>query len=344
MREQRRLHHVEGVAIAAVQGVEMREQAQAFGLGLVAAPDRGERLQRRDHVLARHAAGRRQQLDLAQPALRRGAAVLGGDGGAILLERVVLAAEAFGETAAQHVDRRLQVGRYADRVELVEQPSGAGVVLHLDRRAQRLLHRQPLQLERQRRHRAVETLEVLARLVPLALAGEGDAAPQPGVLLVADARRREVLDRLVGPVDEDFGHRAQDAAGDVVAAALVGDGDVEHRLGLRRHALRQIEAREIEARLLARGRRRRRGFVQELGLARQERGVLVEAPELRIEAHVLEGRDRSPACRAPSPTATARADARCRSCWPTASPSGRRRSAARPRPGSTPAARSSTKC
>ena len=75
MRQHRRAHHVEGVAIAAVLGVEMRQQLEAFGLGLVAAPDGGERLELVDHVLARHVAGGKAQHDLAQAALRRGAAV-----------------------------------------------------------------------------------------------------------------------------------------------------------------------------------------------------------------------------------------------------------------------------
>ena len=75
MRQHRRAHDVEGVAIAAVLGVKMRQQLEALDLGLVAAPHRGERLEFVDDVLARHVADRECQHDLAQAALRGGAAV-----------------------------------------------------------------------------------------------------------------------------------------------------------------------------------------------------------------------------------------------------------------------------
>jgi hypothetical protein len=52
MRRERRAHDVEGVAIAALLGVEARQQLQPLDLGLVAAPDRGERLDRLDRFAA----------------------------------------------------------------------------------------------------------------------------------------------------------------------------------------------------------------------------------------------------------------------------------------------------
>ena len=47
MRRERGAHDVEGVAIALLLGIEAREQLQRLDLGLVAAPDRGERLELR---------------------------------------------------------------------------------------------------------------------------------------------------------------------------------------------------------------------------------------------------------------------------------------------------------
>ena len=72
MHQQRHAHGVEGGAIAVVLGIKMREQLEAFRLGLVAAPDRGERLERVDHVLARHVAdGVAQQRSRAGALARR---------------------------------------------------------------------------------------------------------------------------------------------------------------------------------------------------------------------------------------------------------------------------------
>ena len=50
MRGERDAHDVEGVAVAALLGVEPREQLQRLDLGLVAAPGGGERLQLVDRL------------------------------------------------------------------------------------------------------------------------------------------------------------------------------------------------------------------------------------------------------------------------------------------------------
>ena len=172
MRQHRRAHDVEGLAVAAVLGVKMRQHLEPFGFGIVAAPDGGERLQFGDRVLARHVLHRKAQRDLAQAPLRRGAAVAGIGGEAIGGERVVDAAEAFVELAGEHGHRRLEIRRNADGVEFVEHARRAVEVAHRDRRTQRFAQGHALQLERQRAHGAFHVLELLARLDPFAEAGE----------------------------------------------------------------------------------------------------------------------------------------------------------------------------
>ena len=66
------------------------------------------------------------QHDLAQPALRGGRPVRRGGGGAIGGERFAAAAQPFGEPAGEHGDLRLELGRHADRFEIVEQRGGGG--------------------------------------------------------------------------------------------------------------------------------------------------------------------------------------------------------------------------
>ena len=186
MRQQRHPHDVEGVAIAVVLGVKMREQLEPFRFGLVAAPDRGERLERDDHVLARHVADGVAQQDLAQAALRGGAPVVRSRGGAVVGERVRVAAQGFFQAADQHGDRRLHLGRHADGLELVDDAVGAVEIAHLDGGSQRFAQRHALQFDRQRGNRAIDVLEGGVRLRPFALAGIGDRAPDRRVELVAD--------------------------------------------------------------------------------------------------------------------------------------------------------------
>ena len=131
---------------------------------------------------------------------------------------------------------------------------GAVEVAHLDRRAQRLAQRHALQLDRQRADGGVDVLEAVARLGPVALPRIGDGAPERRVELIADLRIGQLLERIVGPVEHHIGDGLEHGAGDVVGAALIGERHVEHGLGFRRHVAREIEAREIEPRLLALGR------------------------------------------------------------------------------------------
>ncbi len=56
MRQHGHAHDVEGVAVAPLLRIEMRQQLEPLDLGLVAAPDGGERLQREDRIRARQRA------------------------------------------------------------------------------------------------------------------------------------------------------------------------------------------------------------------------------------------------------------------------------------------------
>ena len=70
MCPQRGAHDVERVAVATILGVEPRQELQRLDLGLVAAPDRGQRLEIGDGVGALEVAAPVLQTDLAQPPLR----------------------------------------------------------------------------------------------------------------------------------------------------------------------------------------------------------------------------------------------------------------------------------
>ena len=279
MRGERAAHDIERVAIAAVGGVEPRQHLQRLDLGLVAAPDGGERLQLRNDVVALEIADRVAQQGLAQLALRRGAPVprvgcrlIGG-------ERVLVAAHALGEPADQHRHRRLELMRDADSLEIVELDRGGGEIADFDGRAHFFLQRDALQLDRQRRHRGVGALEAVARLPPFALLGVSQRPPQRRIVLIADRRIGEILQRVVGAIHHDLGHRAQHRRGALLRGrAVVGERDVEHALGLGIHVAGDIEAGEIEPRrqALVVGRRRRRR--DQLRLPLDIRGLLIETP------------------------------------------------------------------
>ena len=93
---------------------------------------------------------------------------------------------------------------------------GAGEIAHLDRGPHFVLERDPLQLDRQRRHRRFHALETLARLRPFALPRIGERPPQRRVVLVADRRIGEIFERVVGPVHHDLGDGAQHGGGDIL--------------------------------------------------------------------------------------------------------------------------------
>src|SRR5262249_41546053 len=148
----------------------------------------------------------------------------------------------------------------------------------------RVLEDETLQFDRKAADRRVDAAERLARFRPLALLRVGDRAPQLGVMLVADAWIAEVFQRIVGAPEHDIGDRAQHQAGRVVAGRmLVAERDVEYAFGLWIKIAREIEPRQLDAGGSALRLRRRRGGIDELGLAIAEIGLPIEAPELRIE-------------------------------------------------------------
>ena len=284
MRGKRAAHDIERVAIAAVDGVEPRQHLQCLDLGLVAAPDGGQRLQLRNDVVALEIVECVAQQGLAQLPLCRGAPVPGIGCRLVSRERVLVAANALGEPADQHRHRRLELMRHADGLEIVELAGSGGEIADFDGRAHLFLERDSLQLDRQRRHGGIGALEAVARLRPFALLGVGERPPQRRIVLIADRRLGEILQRVVGAIHHDLGHRAQHRRGTLLRGrAFVGKRDVEHALGLGIHVAGDIEAREIEPRrqALAVGRRRRRG--DQLRLALDIRGLLIETPQLGIE-------------------------------------------------------------
>jgi hypothetical protein len=257
---------------------------QRLDLGAVAAPDRGEVLELGDDLGALEVAELIAQGGLAQAPLRGGGPVLRVGGGAIVSERVLVAAERLGELAAQYRDGGRKVGRHADLIELVELPRGGGEIARLDRGAHRVLDDEALQLHRQRADRRVEPAERLARLRPFALLRVGDRAPELGFVLVADQRVAEILQGVIAARHHQIGDRAHHDAGGVLGARpLVAERHVEHALGFGVHVAREIEPGKLEpcARALALGRGGRR--VEEPGLTIAELGFLVEAPKLRVE-------------------------------------------------------------
>ena len=200
MRHERDLHQVEFVAIATLLAVEAREQLQRLGLGLVAAPARGEFLEALDRVLALHLADRMPQRDLAQLAARGGRTRRRLRCRVIERQRIADAADPLGDAALQHVELGRQFWRDRQRLQLVQPVGGIVEVAHLDRGAQRLLAHLALQFRRQRRDRGVERPEAVARFDPLALLRERDRAPQRRIVAIADRGLREVLLRIAARV------------------------------------------------------------------------------------------------------------------------------------------------
>jgi hypothetical protein len=64
-------HDVEGIAVAALFGIEPRQHLQRLDLGLVAAPDGGEGFQFGHDIVALEIADRVSQQGLAEPTLCR---------------------------------------------------------------------------------------------------------------------------------------------------------------------------------------------------------------------------------------------------------------------------------
>ena len=124
------------------------------------------------------------------------------------------------------------------------------------------------------------------RLRPFALTGEGERAPQRRVVLIADHRIGEILLRRFDATQHDVGDGAQNERRRIFGGrALVGDGGVEHGLGLGVHLAREIEAREIEPRLGAPGDRRLGRGADQFELPLRVFGLAVVVPALGVEDH-----------------------------------------------------------
>src|SRR5581483_4153645 len=136
---------------------------------LVAAPDRGQRFELRDDVVALELALRILQQRFAQPALRRRRTIPRIRRRAIGGERVLAAAEAFIEPAHHDGELGLHPARYADGLKVVERCGRAVEIADLDGRTHFVHQRDALELDRQGRDRRLYALEALARPRPLAL-------------------------------------------------------------------------------------------------------------------------------------------------------------------------------
>ena len=209
--------------------------------------------------------------------------------------------------------------RNTDGLEIVHAVAGVGEVADLDRGAQRVLQRDPLQLERQARKRVFDVAEAVARLRPFALAGIGERAPQRRIVLIADHRIGEILLRRLDAAEHDIGDRAQHQRRRLLGGrALVRDGRVEHRLGLGVHLAREIEARQIDPRRGALQVRRVGRGANQFELPLDEIGLAVEAPRLGVEGQ--RARDRFAAGAPTRPTASDRRAGPRSPCRPTTRP------------------------
>ena len=145
-------------------------------------------------------------------------------------------------------------------MEIVEVVGRGVEIADLDGGAHVVAQRDALQLDRQGGHRGRHGLERVARLGPAALPRISQRPPQRRVVLVADAGLGQILERVVGPVHHHFGDRAQHQRGHALGRlALVAERHVEHALGFRIHAARDVKARQLEPRRQALVRRRRGG-------------------------------------------------------------------------------------
>ena len=126
-------------AVAAGLGIDLRHHLQRLHLERVAAPDHRQRLELAQRVGLADLVALLPQRDLAAAWLRPPPA--GPDEmrrELVVVERVLVVAERFGEPAAQHRDRRLHLRRDADDVEIAAALGGAGIILDLERGAHRI--------------------------------------------------------------------------------------------------------------------------------------------------------------------------------------------------------------
>ena len=220
MRRQRRAHDVESVAIAAVLGIEPRQQLAAprprsrrRARSWSASRDR--RWRRRACMLAERAVAARSRAAAPAPPTRRSPES---------------AAAADRSAARRRCGRGLRrAARSAPRAPA--RSSGgmpmvsnswicvgrAGEIADLDRGAACPREHHALQLDRQRADRGIGIAEAFARVGPFAL--PRIAPTRARAARRADCRPSDcqVLERLVRPPEHDVGDRAQHQRGGVVA-------------------------------------------------------------------------------------------------------------------------------
>ena len=266
MRAQRRAHDVEGVAVAAFFGIETPEQLQRFDLGCVAAPDRGQGLERGDDGAAvqlsapvlqqqSRAAGPAPPPDDPRSCWPRGRRAARPPPCRVLRPARPVSTETVGSSSRGMPTTSNSLRRLAAPVK---SPTSS------EARTMSCKHH-ALEFERQRRHRRLGVAEAVARFRPFAEPRIGERPPQRRVMLVADEGIRQILHRGVGAADHDVGDGAQHHRRRVLGRRrIVGDRDVEHRLRLGEHVAGEKEAREIAARRQALGFRRSRGGEHEV--------------------------------------------------------------------------------
>src|ERR1035441_7623538 len=97
-----RPHDVERIAVAPVFGIEPCQDFQRPDLGVVAAPNGGERFQLGNDILALEIAERVAQRRLAQPSLRRSRTVPGIRRRTVGGERLFAVAQPFRQSPDEH--------------------------------------------------------------------------------------------------------------------------------------------------------------------------------------------------------------------------------------------------
>ena len=214
MRLERRAHDVERVAVAAFLGIEMRQQLQRLDFGVVAAPDRRQRLEL-SHGFRRASCRRPDSAgDLAQLALRGDRAIGRSRGRAVRRERICGAAEPLANSPGQdhQLGLHLASARRASRIRRAA-PT---------RRQSRRLRAKPRTMASCGRRAAARSAAFprrlrscagLRALPPTCRAWARDRAPQRRVVLVADQRIVEVLQRIVSALHHQVGNAAHHEPG-----------------------------------------------------------------------------------------------------------------------------------
>lgn len=211
------------------------------------APGDGNGFEVTKRVVVADLAALLAQCNLAELRLDRRRAIGGTCGGLERSQRILIAAKRFGETPAQQSDRRRLLGTHADDVEIVATHRRARIVPHLQRRTERIRNHDPLHIQRQRRDRELDILELLARLRPFFLPRQSERLPELGI----DVRRHdgigEIRHRKRRTARQCAGDRVNDQRRRVFLPRLgFCKGQIENTLRFGIHPARKIEPRQID--------------------------------------------------------------------------------------------------